>query len=40
MEFLVEPQHFEYLAVQRGRISDLRGDFQKWDRWAFSENEL
>lgn len=24
--------HFEYLAVQRGRISDLCGDFKKWKR--------
>lgn len=32
MQFVVEPQHFEYLVVQRGRISDLRGDFPAWKK--------
>lgn len=27
---IVEPQHFEYLVVQRGGISDLRDDFPAW----------
>lgn len=31
-KFIVEPMHFDFLAVQRGRISDLRHDFKKWKR--------
>lgn len=27
---IVEPQHFKYLALQRGGISDLRDDFVEW----------
>lgn len=29
-KFKIEPYHFEYLVIQRGRISDLAGDFKKW----------
>ena len=29
---IVEPQHFEYLALQRGGISELRHDFDAWKR--------
>lgn len=27
---IIEPQHFEYLAVQRGEVSDERHDFRSW----------
>lgn len=32
MNFVIEPMHFEYLAVQHGRISDLRHDFKAWKK--------
>lgn len=30
MDFVIEKMHFDYLAVQHGRISDFRDDFKVW----------
>src|SRR5690606_1535319 len=27
---IIEKEHFKYLSIQRGEVSDHRGDFQKW----------
>lgn len=27
---IIEPSHFEYLQIQRGEVSDKRGDFRQW----------
>lgn len=27
---IIEPNHFEYLSIQRGEVSDHRHDFEKW----------